>query len=329
MASMDNGTMVEALKYLNYCQLAKNSLVSKRFRNLIQTHRHKLALLYVNHIAMNSFHPAPFSRISVFGNELSREAYNEWVIRNKYSKQAPIESRMAAFACYQDPSHREWDDITTVFSATVELNHENWPVFQHFVRLVTDPFIYIRCLCLIYQNDVLNELAGAINSDHDHLQCEQLNFDFKGNSQKSITWIKNHARCNNLSIYSEGDLNQNEAFLDFLVTGANCTSSIHIFDRDLLKVVTDFVQKFKDLKNSSEIQLVETINGAIEGQSVELFKRDYAKFIVKEERHEDDDSTEQVFEFVNVDIGKKLQLTAYIIENDRPMADIFIKIINL
>ncbi|KAI1690596.1 hypothetical protein DdX_22405 [Ditylenchus destructor] len=54
IAVMDNGTMVQAFKYLNYCQLAKNSLVSKRFRNLIRTHRHSLALLYVDAIGMVS-----------------------------------------------------------------------------------------------------------------------------------------------------------------------------------------------------------------------------------------------------------------------------------
>ncbi|KAI1695792.1 hypothetical protein Ddc_20967 [Ditylenchus destructor] len=47
MATMDNGTMVETFKFLNYCQLAKESLVSKRFRNLIQAHRHSLARLSV------------------------------------------------------------------------------------------------------------------------------------------------------------------------------------------------------------------------------------------------------------------------------------------
>ncbi|KAI1694688.1 hypothetical protein DdX_19983 [Ditylenchus destructor] len=44
---MDNGTMVEAFKFLNYYQLATSSLVTKRFRDLIRTHRHKLALLHI------------------------------------------------------------------------------------------------------------------------------------------------------------------------------------------------------------------------------------------------------------------------------------------
>ncbi|KAI1694273.1 hypothetical protein Ddc_22218 [Ditylenchus destructor] len=321
IATMDNGTMVEAYKYLNYCQLAKNSLVSKKFRDLIQTHRHRLALLYVDSIHMSSFQ-SDRAAINVFDKELSPEAYNEWVIRNNYSKQIPIESQvaseestqsitngygLAAYACYKDSSHRGCYDTTSVFSAHVELNHENWPAFQHFVRLATDPFIYIGCVRLTYQNDVLNLLAGAINSDHDRLQCKELNFNLKGNSQKSITWIKNHVRCNKLYIFGKGDLNQDEAFLDFFVTGANCTPSIDISYRDLSKVVTDFVQKFMDLKNSGESQLVEAIKGYFVTRAVELFKRDHARFIVKEDK--DDRCATHIFEFVNADIKKKLQLT--------------------
>ncbi|KAI1696057.1 hypothetical protein DdX_19256 [Ditylenchus destructor] len=52
IAAMDNGTMVESFKFLNYYQLAKSSLVSKRYWNLIRTHRHKLALLDVDEIYM-------------------------------------------------------------------------------------------------------------------------------------------------------------------------------------------------------------------------------------------------------------------------------------
>ncbi|KAI1694667.1 hypothetical protein Ddc_21927 [Ditylenchus destructor] len=62
------------------------------------------------------------------------------------------------------------------------------------------------------------------------------------------------------------------------------------------------------LKNSDDCNFVETIEGNFKGQAKELFKRDYAKFIVKEEGHEDDESTDQVFKFVNNNIGKKLHI---------------------
>ncbi|KAI1691610.1 hypothetical protein Ddc_24132 [Ditylenchus destructor] len=316
-AALDNGTMVEAFKYLNYCQLAKNSLVSKRFRDVIRTHRHKLALLYVSHISIQCVGIAS-SYLEVFDKKLSSEAYDEWVIRNNYSKQVPFDAKVASTQITQtyvqngflfsagyskDPSNRR--DIIHVFEAQVELNHENWPAFQHFIRLATDPFIYIDCMELTYQNDVLNLLAGAINSDHDRLQCKQLNFNLKGNSQKSFTWTKNHVRCNQFVIRGEAGLNHEEAFLHFFVTGAHCTPLIKVENYDLSKA--DVVQKFMNLKNSDESQLVEAIQGYLEGEAVELLNRDYAEFIVKEERGQR--SNTHIFEFVNNDIGKKLQLT--------------------
>ncbi|KAI1696337.1 hypothetical protein DdX_19091 [Ditylenchus destructor] len=310
IATLDNGTMVEAFKYLNYCQLAKNNVVSKRFSDLIRTHRHSLALLYVDDIRMSSI-PIATDPIQIFDKELSSEAYNEWVIRNNYSKHAPLEDQVAstqstqnisnvywlyARANYNDPNHREWNDVTTVFSAEAKVNHESWPVFQHFVRLATDPFIYIDCMELNPQNDVLNLLAGAINSDR--LECKELSFTLNGNNQKSITWAKNHVRCNQFSIYGRADLNQDEAFLDFLLTGAHCTPSIKISYRDISKAMDKFLQKFMNLKNADECQFVEAIEGNFKYRAAELFMHDYAEFL--------NVSSEQ---FVNYKIGKKLQFT--------------------
>ncbi|KAI1698170.1 serpentine type 7TM GPCR chemoreceptor str domain-containing protein [Ditylenchus destructor] len=132
-------------------------------------------------------------------------------------------------------------------------------------------------------------------------------------------------RCNRFFISDEADLNQNEALLDFLLTGAHCTPSIKIGYRDLSKVVVDFVQKFMDLKDSDGSQLVEAIEGNTKSQDIELLKRDYAKFCAKEERN--DRSNTHIFEFVNDNIGKKLQLTAKTYESLMP--DFSIKVNNL
>ncbi|KAI1691272.1 hypothetical protein DdX_21981 [Ditylenchus destructor] len=94
--AMDNGTMVESFKFLNYYQLAKNSLVSKRFWNLIRTHRHKLALLNVAKISMDSYvaNQSP-AYIEMFNKKLSSEEYNKWIVRNGYSKHIPLEGQTA------------------------------------------------------------------------------------------------------------------------------------------------------------------------------------------------------------------------------------------
>ncbi|KAI1697613.1 hypothetical protein Ddc_19605 [Ditylenchus destructor] len=334
MATMDNGTMVEAFKYLNYSQLAKNGLVSKRFCNLIRTHRNYLALLHVDFITMGDSDAIVSAVIKIFNKELTPDDYNEWIVRNGYSKQVSLEGGIAekestqnvpscyhlgAYAYYKGLVHRdEFVDRTTVFSAQVELNDENWPVFQHFVRLATDPFIYIECVQLTYQNDVLNLLTRAINSDRNRLQCKELEFFLDGNSQIFMNWIKDHVRCNECRIYNFGDLNHDEEFLDFIVTGVHCTSSIVVRFYKLTKVVANFVQKFVDLKNCDEYKFVQSIKSDAKDVNgvVQELKHNYPEFLVNEEKDDDHGSTEHVFEFINNDIEKKLQLTSYILDDD-------------
>ncbi|KAI1699928.1 hypothetical protein DdX_17021 [Ditylenchus destructor] len=342
IVTMDNGTMVEALKYLNYCQLAKKSLVSKRFRDLIQTHRHSLALLYVDTIGMS---PAVNQcQCFIFDKyfDFYSEAYNEWVILNGYSKQAPLQDQVAntqssqnipngyqlyAYAHYKDPSRREWYDNSTVFDVGAELKDDYWPAFQHFVRLITDPFIYIDSMELTEQClrpiNVLDLLTRAINKDHNRLHCNRLEFCLMGNSHQHITWAKDHLRCNQFSmadsiIYGETYLSE-KAFLDFAMTAGQCTSSI-IVDCDVTvcvisKAMIDFVQKFLELENWDDYQGVQSIRSSSvpsidqpPNQAIQVLKNDYAKFLVKEEHNDDDDSTDYSFEFVNNAIGKKLQL---------------------
>ncbi|KAI1693041.1 hypothetical protein DdX_20878 [Ditylenchus destructor] len=314
IATFDNGTMVEAFKFLSYCQLAKNSLASKKFRDLIRTHRHKLALLYVDSLVMFPF-PSPHrknvsnfdpirSLIEIFGQKLSTKEYNEWVVRNGYSKQIPIEDQVAGEQCaqygteeymlratalYKDPNCCQPSASTTVFHALIKLNHKHWPLFQHLVRLLTDPFVYINFMRLTPQKDFVNLLAGAINSDRSRLQCKRLKFSLDGNVPKFINWAKNNTFCDEILI-EDVALNHDEELLDLLVTGAQCTSVINTGYYDSSKVIVDFVQKFLDIKSSDEYQAVESIQGKIEGREViEVLKRNHTKFVVKEERDEEDD----------------------------------------
>ncbi|KAI1702485.1 hypothetical protein Ddc_17050 [Ditylenchus destructor] len=353
IATLDNDTMVEVYKYLNYCGLAKNSLVSKRSRDLIRTHRHKLALLYAKSISMVSHGKDP-TVIKIFDKQLSPEAYNEWVICNGYSKQIPRKGQVAdmtffkvyelrADACYKDPKHRDWEDRTSVFYARAEFSHENWPLFQHFIRLLTDPFIYIRGLELAHQIDVFNMLASAMKPEHNRLQCGVLVLLLTSNIHKLIGWIKNHVRCLKFRIYDHRLWNHDEEFLDFFMTGAICTSRIedcarHTERYDLSNVIVTFVQKFMDVKKCDEQQMVETIECNDADRAIDVLKRDYAKFIVKEEKFEDEgdedsyqSSTVEVrFKLINCDIGKKLLITTNIhVYNDERSTYVLLEIKNL
>ncbi|KAI1692320.1 hypothetical protein DdX_21322 [Ditylenchus destructor] len=270
--------MVEALKYLSYMQLAKSSLVAKRFSNLIRTHRHSLALLDVERIYMDlnldrGHSLIPNAAIKIFNNELSPEAYTEWVVHNNYSKQiihggrvAKMQSRQYGHhfyemrADYRDSNQSPNGTKTTVFSARKQLNHKYWPLFQHFVRLLSDPFVYIRYLKLIPQIDVyfLNLLSGAINPYHGRLQCGQLDFQgvqlgtfwenvHKGNVQKLLGWIKNHVHCNELRFSHQPGSNYDEALLDFFMTGAHCTSATTFRNCDISNVIVAFLKQQRSI----------------------------------------------------------------------------------
>ncbi|KAI1692230.1 hypothetical protein DdX_21370 [Ditylenchus destructor] len=289
LASMDNGTMVEAFKFLNYCQLAKNSLVSKRFVDVIRTHRHKLALLYVKSISMGRYYDAPSVK-KIFNKELSREEYNEWVVRNNYSKQISLDItaldlqgyELSAYADFKDPNSKK----TSVFFARVRELRDHWPLFEHFIRLLSDPFVSIGHVKLIPQKDTFNLLASTIErSNRGRLQCEELEFYYEGNAQKFFNWIKDHVRCGKFQIaISCSSAYRDKQLLDFFATGSHCTSEILITHDHLSKIVLiDFVQKFVDLKNWNESQMVELIRGSVSKPTAEVLQRNYAKFLVNQE----------------------------------------------
>ncbi|KAI1703429.1 hypothetical protein Ddc_16537 [Ditylenchus destructor] len=355
IATMDNGTMVEAFKFLNYCQLAKSSRVSKRFWNLIRTHRHSLALLYVDSICMKQMISglSGIKMLNMFGKELLPEAYNEWVISNHYSKQIPLEwhgtgresmnqrrrvYELKAEADYKDSKLCRTNTGTTVFLTSAEFSYENWPLFQHFVRLLMDPFIYIRTLELTPQIEVSNLLAAANYPENldslQSLQCEVLNFSLDCNIQKLISWVKDHVQCDKFQIYDHRHYTicdeelLLEALADFFLTGAHCTSEINFKYYEPTKVIIAFVPKFMGLKSCDEYQIVESIECNILGVSdLNELVFEYPQFIVKE--WEDNHRTEYVFEFINNDIGKKLQLTAKILGSHRFVSCFDVKINNL
>ncbi|KAI1702486.1 hypothetical protein Ddc_17051 [Ditylenchus destructor] len=332
--AIDNETLVEAYKYLKYSDLATNCLVSKRFSNLIRTHRHKLALLNVDRISMEiCYDPDDNKTLDkfVFDKKLTPEEYNDWVIRNGYSKHIPFESQVVgkrckqyrsiyklSAVCYKDKSSCQSSGSTTVFHARTKFKHKNWPLFQHFVRLLTDPFIYICRMELAPQIDVFNLLAGAIKPDRGRLQCEKLTFDLDDHVQKFDGWIEDNVRCSKLLIYKcsmyiylgilNFDIaNYGKALIKFHASGAHCTPKIALLYYDLSDVVGVLLKKFMDHKISDVCQMVESIRGRVSKSTAKIWKQLYTEFMVKED--EDDEDTEESYEFANNNIETKLQLT--------------------
>ncbi|KAI1702046.1 hypothetical protein DdX_15730 [Ditylenchus destructor] len=317
--TLDDDTMVEVFKHMYYGQLAKNSLVSNRFRDLIQSHRHKLALLYVDNLVMD-YSDSNRSLIRILDQYLSPEAYNEWVDRNGYSKQIPVEGQVVeechlklwASAAYKNRNCCQPPTCTkTVIFAQIKFNHNHWPLFQHFVRLLTDPFIFIHNMRLIPHDDVLNFLLGAFNQDSNRLQCKTLKLNLNGNVQKFIGWARNHIFCDEIVIDRYDNVwRYYEALFDLFVSGAHCTAAIRMYYCIASKVVVDVVQKFLDLKYGDECGVVPFIKGNVSDSIAESLKSKYSAYI-----KDDSDSDSEVFgtvmfEFVNSDVRKKLQLTA-------------------
>ncbi|KAI1692854.1 hypothetical protein DdX_20996 [Ditylenchus destructor] len=203
---MDNGTMVETFKSLNYNQLAKTSLVSKRFRDLIRTNRHRLALLYVSNISMD-ISPGSLLVTEIFNKRLSPEEYNQWVIRNQYSKQIPLEKfEIAGIQTMQHERRmyqlcanagRELWNPRVVFFARAELNHENWPLFEHFTRFLTDPFVYLGHVSFDWttQKEFFNWLSGIINPDRNRLQCHSMRLSIGNNDPDFPNLITTNVMC--------------------------------------------------------------------------------------------------------------------------------------
>ncbi|KAI1701566.1 hypothetical protein Ddc_17553 [Ditylenchus destructor] len=219
--------------------------------------------------------------------------------------------RLSAHADYNDstPAFERMRIFIQKFFASIELCHENWPVFQHFFRLLTDPFVHIRSMRLPQQNDALNLLAGAINPDYGRLQCHKLTVSLEDNMQDSISWIKGHVRCDQFCIKTRSDYlpSNDQVFFDLFMTGENFTSEIELNFYENCNLITRFVQKFMDLKDCDGNKVVGTIAchpGA--NVNIDVLKRDYADFVV--EGNINETYSNLLFEFVNNDIGKKLKL---------------------
>ncbi|KAI1699740.1 hypothetical protein Ddc_18427 [Ditylenchus destructor] len=246
ISTIDNGTMVESLKYLNYMQLAQASFVSKRFSNLICTHRRSLALLYVNSISMTGPNRYATPIIKICGKVMSLGKWDQWSSDYNYSKQIPLKEL----------------EGTCVLHARVELKHEYWALFEHFVCLLTDPFTYIAHVQLTPRIDVffLNFLTGAINPEYNRLQCNTMDMHLSMTSHENsihqfIDWMKNCVYCNKFGIFHDRDSNfygnapkqplrkvASEELLDFFMTGAHCTSAISVNYCDISNAIVAFLQ---------------------------------------------------------------------------------------
>ncbi|KAI1702026.1 hypothetical protein Ddc_17306 [Ditylenchus destructor] len=371
IVELDNGTMVHVFKYLNYCQLAKKNLVSKRFWNVISTNRHRLTRLLVDDISMTPCYGDTSTEIQVFNEDLTPEEYNEWTICNRYLKQIPLDNQISAqgsrrgnssyhlSANTKDPIFRRniYHPINenSAFSAFAKVTDEKWPLFEHFIRLLIDPFISIKRIELSSENDVLNALTKAVTKEN-RLRSKVLTFNANGSIQNFLVWIKDYVSCDafvfdadqrlnvsecvdedgNYHSISNSDVykNYDKQLFDFCVTGAGCASAITINYYDFSRGIGDLMQKFMDIKSADDCQLFQSIESSsalTEGYYAYDLKEKFEEFLVKGDDEFDDNGSDEsedgdvsfdddgymklTFELCNTDIKKKLELKAEIYDN--------------
>ncbi|KAI1715853.1 hypothetical protein Ddc_10770 [Ditylenchus destructor] len=183
-------------------------------------------------------------------------------------------------------------------------SHKNLPLNQHFVRLVADPNIYICNLILHPQNDVLHLLANAIETQGSKLQCKWLKVSVgnKDGEENFISRVKNHVRCYQLDIYHRDSpcKYDDDIMLDLFLNGALMTPAILASNYDFSNIVVDLVQKFLNLKECDQFQLVPSIRSYVAKPVLEVLKHHYAP---KEPRE-----GTSAFEFINNNILKKLEI---------------------
>ncbi|KAI1698904.1 hypothetical protein Ddc_18849 [Ditylenchus destructor] len=270
---MDNDTVVEVFKYLNYCQLAKSSLVSKWFCDLMTTdipwHFYP-------------YHSQPYSRqdVSYFSNSAVFDTIDVFNAR--------VELNHETWPLFQHCAHLLADPFIYIDSAELTLQIETLSLMDGAMSQDHN-----RLHCNELTVNLKGDFQKLISWMKDHVLCSEINVF------KEIDY----------STHEYSDLNHDKVLFDFIVSGANCTSEIKVTYYDLSKVIVDIVQKFVDLKSCDEFQVVESIWGSVSCRSAEELKRDYANLLVKEEQRESDGSIEQVFEVGNYDIEKDLQLT--------------------
>ncbi|KAI1708560.1 hypothetical protein Ddc_14294 [Ditylenchus destructor] len=296
----------------------------KRSENRHKHVRHK----HNNHGEIDAICPF-FAKI--FNKRLSPDAYNGWIVRNDYSNRVPPKVRgkrsrqndhkiyeFNACAVYKGPNRRRPNGGTKAFFARMKLDNETWPLLQHFVSLLADSFIYIRHIELTSRYELLNLLTDAMTPERGHLQCEEMHFYLEDNVQKFMSWLKNNVRCDKFQISDISGLDRNEELLNFFITGGHCTSALEVRYYDLSQdrsyIIVDLVQKFLDLKTCDEYELVDSIQYNSAGEIAEALKHKYTKFIVKVETA--NCSSPQIFQFVNKDIGKKMEFTTSVIDDD-------------
>ncbi|KAI1715338.1 hypothetical protein Ddc_10994 [Ditylenchus destructor] len=360
--------MIDSLRFLNYCDLAKTSLISKKLSEFIQTHRSSLTLLRVKEMIME-YHekqvPDGYSRTSysttmLFGVKKFDLDHDDWIESNGYSatfefkpkevdlenlfqKQPPKPTNcisLHASARYHESGSCIKEDsapLTVVFSTFVKPKfnrldcRRHWPMLQHFVRLLSDPFVYFESIHLVsLKNELWKPLVKNLKLTLNRTLCNGAEIRLENNAGEFLDWMKNYLRCSQLSLRSTGS--PNDELATFLLSGSKCTSHAMISGTYNRALEHNLVARFLTLKQDDRDQMIPSISfpWMISVHTIkEMFGDTFSEFLVREENTLE--SFLQVYEFTNRDIMQKLEVE-FCKSRERmhlSLANCFMKVMNL
>ncbi|KAI1706611.1 hypothetical protein Ddc_15192 [Ditylenchus destructor] len=335
---VDDHTLEQTFKFLGYFQLAKSSLVSRRFSRVIQSNRSRLAKLRVKKLLMDRRIRIHQNFITVCDVEFNPNEYREWAYPYGYTKGYRFDSPVVAVTAAYDsrsPERREqhhsfirlqalaYEDsntLVTVFSAvtSTKLSYDNWPLYQHFIRLLNDPFAYFERLTLIsFQNFAWNALVENYGSRNRSVTCKYAKILLEDDSKDFLVWIKQNVVSEDLSLrrYETSTYDQDDT-VSFLSTGQKCASSVVLRDEvyngeHLIGAIYDLIEKFLDLETSIQCQMISSINFRHICNLSERFLTNFARAFVRDEIVED--SFSRIYQFMNRNIKKKLEVKIEIV----------------
>ncbi|KAI1692016.1 hypothetical protein DdX_21492 [Ditylenchus destructor] len=328
--------MIDSLRFLNYCDLAKASLISKKLSEFIQTHRSSLPFLRVKEMLMeyheeqlpDRYSRKSFSTITLFGVKNFDLDHKDWIKSNGYSatfefehKQSPPEpsnriSLHAAARFHESGSCIKEDSapLTVVFSTFVKPNfhridcRRHWPMLQHFVRLLSDPFVYFERIQLVsLRNELWKPLVKNLKLTLTRTLCNDAEVCVENNAGEFLNWMKNYLRCSHLSLRSTGS--PNDELAAFLLSGSTCTPLAVISGTYNKELEHNLVARFLTLKQIDRDQVIPSISfpWMISVHTIkEMFEDKFSDFLVREENTSE--SFLQVYEFTNSDIMQKLEV---------------------
>ncbi|KAI1698922.1 hypothetical protein Ddc_18841 [Ditylenchus destructor] len=263
--------LVDVFKLVKYSQLAKCSLACAKLNYLIRANHQHLSRFRVSDISFVNVDHIPRNRIrgdagdlvlKEFGRSIFYKEFAKWRRVCGYEQKGPLHNRAISqhsrersiFKMSVLPSHLsyyEYDDqAKSVFLADIKsavINTRTWPLYLHFFRLLTHTHVYFDKVSIVHIDFPVWQILTAEMVPGQKIRCGRLEV-FDMNDTLHFSWIKDHFRCDEISLRNEMfDGNEAEIPADFIFGGAQCAKclEVNLYYYNDIAVVSKIVEDFQ------------------------------------------------------------------------------------